>query len=83
MSNTLLEVVLGSPSYQDFLVRLEALTPQQRYGLRAQALDELTEEGAEEIGSSDISCRVYDLYRWHGSTKQLLEAAGLSETIIY
>lgn len=81
--NTLLEVQLGSPSFQDFQVRLEVLTPQQRYGLRAKATDQLVEEGCAEIGSSDISCRVYDLYRWYGGMKQLLEALELREVLVY
>lgn len=61
-------------TYDSYLVAYKALPQPIQTALRTVARDQMIEEGCPEIGSSDISARVYELYRHHGSFVAVLEA---------
>ena len=53
--------------YNQFLEAYDALDPQSKSSLRFIARAELRAEGSPEIGSSDVSCRVYEFFRYLGN----------------
>ena len=59
--------------YQDYLKAYRELHPVRQSVIRHEASKELKEEGYEEIGSSDISCRVYDWFKQYGSFEAWFE----------
>ena len=64
-------------TYDTYLAEYRALPTLVQRAFRHWASDQLREEGCEEIGSSDVSCRVYDLYRFYGGFIQIVD--GLAE----
>jgi hypothetical protein len=58
--------ITTADNYNDYLQAYRALHPIRQNVLRAVAAEMLKARGAWEIGSSDISCQVYDIYRQYG-----------------
>lgn len=55
--------------YKDF----SELSPMMKTLVRRTASLELQERGFEEIGSSDVSCTVYDLYKSLGTFEAIIK----------
>lgn len=58
--------ITTADDYNDYLQAYRALHPIRQNVLRSVAVEMLKSEGAPEIGSSDVSCKVYSLYRQYG-----------------
>ena len=53
--------------YNQFAEAYDALDRWTKSSLRSIAAAELRAEGSPEIGSSDVSCRVYEFFRYLGN----------------
>jgi hypothetical protein len=53
-------------SYDRYLEAFNSLDPLDRRYIRRIAASILAAEGAPEIGSSDISCKVFELFKEYG-----------------
>lgn len=53
-------------SYADYLEVYKALHPVRQTMLRAIAAKMLQSSGAEEIGTSDVSAKVFSIFKQHG-----------------
>lgn len=59
-------------SYENYLEDYRDLTPTMQRMVRRAATLELESRGVEEIGSSDVSCVVFDLYKSLGSFEAVI-----------
>lgn len=53
-------------SYEAYITAYKALHPIRQNVLRAVACKMLQARGDSEIGSSDVSCQVFNIFRLHG-----------------
>ena len=60
-------------TFQDIMAEYKALPYIQRQFIRQAASAELVENGAEEVGTSDINHQIVSIYNRAGSFEQALE----------
>jgi hypothetical protein len=60
-------------SFQDIMEEYKALPFVERHLMRRAAADSLVENGAEEVGSSDVNHEMVSLYKQYGSFDMVLD----------
>jgi len=64
---------MSTNTFDDYYTKYKELSPTIQRMIRNIASLELQERGVYEIGSSDVSCAVYDLYRSLGSFENIIK----------
>lgn len=54
-------------SFQDIMAEYREQSSLMKWAIRAYAADALKAEGSFEIGTSDVNCKIVQLYKQHGS----------------
>jgi len=54
-------------TFEQYYKEFSELSPMMKQMVRRVASMELQDRGAYEIGSSDVSCMVFDLYKQYGT----------------
>ena len=54
-------------SFQDIMTEYRAHSSLMKWAIRTCAVDALKTEGLFEIGTSDVNCKIVQLYKQHGS----------------
>lgn len=64
---------MNTTAFSDYHAKYKELSPNMQRMVRNIASLELQERGVYEIGSSDVSCAVYDLYCSLGSFENIIK----------